>query len=132
MDEPIVTLLLVTRDCVDNVDYSLKSYLEQTYDLSKIELIFIDGMSTDGTKDKLMEFREEFLSTFFDISLLENEKKILAAGWNIGINRAKGEYVCRIDAHSRIPPDYIKKCVSHLGDHDHRSVGGVGGVLNNI
>ncbi len=47
----------------------------------------------------------------FRVSVLENPQKILACGWNIALARAQGSIVLRVDAHARIPADFIYRNV---------------------
>ncbi len=49
-----------------------------------------------------------------------------SAGLNRALHLATGDYVCRVDARSVLPPDYVDRCVRRLaGD---QSVGVVGGT----
>ena len=74
----------------------IEDFKNQTYDHSKIELIFIDGMS----KDKSWEILEGFKASnhdFYDVVLLKNPKVILSAGMNVGIKAARGECILKVD-----------------------------------
>ena len=57
----------------------------QTYPHEKIEIILIDGMSTDNTKKIMEEFKNN--NDFYKITVLDNPKKIQSAGWNIVIKK---------------------------------------------
>ena len=78
------------------------------------EIIIIDGESNDGTLDEVKSIQAEYCSDDFSISIIPNPKRILAAGWNLGIKAAKGEYVVRIDAHSVATEDFIAKSVETM------------------
>ena len=85
----------------------IEDFKNQTYDHSKIELIFIDGMS----KDKSWEILEDFKVSnhdFYDVVLLENPKVILSAGMNVGIKAARGECILKVDCHSHITENFIE------------------------
>ena len=94
--------------------------LVDNYFLKNCELIIVDGMSNDGTRDIV----QSFIKKGFRIRLLENEKKIQANGMNLGISEAKGEIIVRADAHCLYPPQYIKKCVELLERTEASNVGG--------
>ena len=103
-DLPFVSALLVTRNEEKFIERALSSLLEQDYPKEKYEIIIIDGCSTDKTVDiikGIIQNRE------VKVKILNNSKKILATGWNIGIQNASGDYVVRIDAHAEVPPDFI-------------------------
>ena len=88
----------------------IEDFKNQTYDHSKIELIFIDGMS----KDKSWKILEDFKASnhdFFDVVLLKNPKVILSAGMNVGIKAARGECILKVDCHSHITEDFIENNV---------------------
>ena len=74
---------------------------------------------------------QEFLNRHnIDYKIQTNPKRILASGWNIAIKAARYPYVCRIDAHSTIPTNYIKKTLAHLKNLE-KNIAGIGGVLIN-
>jgi Glycosyltransferases, probably involved in cell wall biogenesis len=103
------------RGCVD-------SLAEQTYSANKMQIIFVDGMSSDKTRDIINEY---ISTTELDIIILENQKKIAPCAMNIGIAASNGEYIIRIDAHSEYENDYIEKCVSTISTIDADNVGGL-------
>lgn len=121
---PFVSALLVTRNEKDYIRMSLMSLINQTYPKSFYEIIIIDGESNDGTLDEVKSIQEEYCSDDFSISIIQNPKRILAAGWNLGIKAAKGEYVVRIDAHSVATEDFIAKSVETMMRVDAVCVGG--------
>jgi hypothetical protein len=58
------------------------------------------------------------------VTVLDNPGKILSSGWNAALSCAQGDIILRVDAHSRIPSDFIKKnAVNILSGQD--IVGGV-------
>lgn len=121
---PFVSALLVTRNEKDYIRMSLMSLIEQTYPHDKYEIIIVDGESSDGTLDVIKELQDTYNSESFSISVVPNPKKILATGWNIGIQSAKGDYVVRIDAHASADKDFIEKSVETMQRVDAVCVGG--------
>lgn len=126
---PLVTLLIVTRNEKEYIEKSLLSLINQTYPKELIEIIIVDGMSTDGTREFLYKKVIELRQKGINIKLLDNPNKILASGWNIGIKNAKGDIVCRIDTHSEISPNYVEIGVNELLKRRKEQVVCVGGVL---
>ena len=86
-----------------------KDFELQTYPHSEIEIILVDGISTDNTKKIMQDFKND--NDFVDIKIIDNPKKIQSAGWNLVINNFSGDVLVRIDAHSSIPKDFIEKNV---------------------
>ena len=75
----------------------LASVEAQDYPKHLVEMICVDGMSTDQTR-KLIE--ESDLNQQMDIRLLDNPKRFIPHALNIGIQASSGEYIIRLDAHS--------------------------------
>lgn len=121
---PYVSALIVMRNERNYIRPSLMSFVNQTYPKDKYEIVVIDGGSDDGTLDIVNEIIREFSTESFHIRLVDNPKRILASGWNIGIQAAKGEYVTRIDAHAEAAPDFIEKSVETMLKVDAACVGG--------
>ena len=86
----------------------------QDYEHSKIEVVLIDSMSTDHTKDIMRDFQQQTSDDFKKIQVLENLKKKQASGWNVAIASSNGDVIIRIDAHARIPEDFVQKNIKNI------------------
>ncbi|MGR5127589.1 glycosyltransferase family 2 protein [Photobacterium swingsii] len=124
---PQITLILVCYNAEKHVETSLNSYLNQDVGVNNIEIIVVDGRSTDNTVVKCRNILEK---SCVDYKIIKNEKRTLAAGWNLALKQAKAKFVCRIDAHSCIPNDYISAGLKQFESLPANSVA-VGGVLVN-
>ena len=85
----------------------LDSIIESDFDKEKMEVLLIDGGSSDKTVEIIKNYQKKY--PFF--KLLHNPKKIVPVAMNIGIKNAKGKYVIRLDAHSSYPKDYFSKLI---------------------
>lgn len=106
----------------------IRSLIGAFNNLPDVELIFVDSMSTDRSKDIVFELMKSI--QYKDWHFYQNEKILLSSGWNIGIENAQGEYVCRIDAHAELDSDYLKLGLQFLEanpDYD-----GIGGILRTV
>ncbi|MCI5997240.1 MAG: glycosyltransferase family 2 protein [Peptoniphilaceae bacterium] len=99
----------------------LEDIKNQTYPHDKIEILLVDGLSNDKTKEIMQEFKRN--NDFYSVKIFDNEKKIQSAGWNIVIKNFSTEALVRIDAHASIPSDFIKKNVDVLKNGEYVSGG---------
>lgn len=71
---------------------------------TEIEILVLDGMSTDGTRNIVSSLIRDDPR----IRLVDNLKRSQSAAMNLGISIAKGEFLMRLDAHSVYPSDYLR------------------------
>ncbi len=83
----------------------LDSIIESDYDKNKMEVLLVDGGSSDRTIEIIKEYQKKY--PFFKI--LNNPKKIAPVAMNIGIKNSKGKYVFIISAHAKYPKNYFLK-----------------------
>lgn len=121
---PFISALLVTKNEQDYIELALMSYINQTYPKNKFEIIVIDGESRDDTIKVVNNIKAKYETESFHIIVLNNPKHTLAAGWNIGIKAAKGDYVIRIDAHAKAHSDFLMKSIQTMQRTDAVCVGG--------
>ncbi len=107
------------------ISKALAAILAQDYPADKMEVIVVDGMSDDDTRSHV----ESVQARAANVLLLDNPGRIVPTAMNIGLARATGEIIARVDGHCTIPPDYLKRCVHHLLTH---AVDGVGGSVNTV
>ena len=107
------------------IERSVGAVLAQDYPRDRLEVIIADGLSSDGTRDVVARLRQQNPN----VSLIDNPGRIASTGLNAALGVAKGEIIIRVDGHSEIAPDYVRRCVSHLTDD---KVDGVGGPLETV
>ena len=93
----------------------LEDLLRQTYSKLLTEVILVDGDSTDETRQIMERFKNQYDKEYLSIKLLHNSKRIQPVGWNIVIQNATAEVILRIDAHARLPENFIEenmKCIN--------------------
>lgn len=102
----------------------LQALFEQDYAKDDMEVIIVDGGSTDGTKGSIEKYKADHPEE--QISVVNNPKRHIPNAVNIGIKASSGEYIIRLDAHSRpVHADYIKRCVEGLKNGLGDNVGGI-------
>lgn len=103
----------------------LDSILNQDFCKKNMEVLFIDGMSTDGTREVI----NDYILKYSFIFLLDNPDKTVPYALNIGINAAKGDIIIRLDGHCVYPSNYVPVLAKYLNDLNAENVGAVWNTL---
>jgi glycosyltransferase involved in cell wall biosynthesis len=119
-DLPLVTIIMPVRNEAAYIERSLGAALGQDYPAGRLEILVVDGMSTDGTR----EYVRSRQANDPRLRLIDNERRIVAPGLNLGVRQARGDIVVRVDGHCEIAPDYVRRCVAHLLADGIEAVGG--------
>jgi glycosyltransferase involved in cell wall biosynthesis len=120
-----VSVIMPCREEEKYIAGALDSILANDYPQDRLEVLVIDGLSTDGTRKIVAEFARNHPF----IKLLDNPKRITPAALNIGVTQARGEIIIRVDAHSTYPPDYFSSLVAWQEKTGADNVGGVWRIL---
>jgi glycosyltransferase involved in cell wall biosynthesis len=104
---PLFSFIIVARNASPYISGTLSDFLKQDYPLDRVELILVDGRSSDDTRHIMENFAEAHKE--LKVKVLDNPRKTLSCGWNVALANAKGDIILRVDAHSSIPPDFISK-----------------------
>ena len=88
----------------------LDSLLQQDYHQDDLEILLVDGMSKDKTRDIVAEYTAKYPF----IRLIDNPDKIVPYAMNRGIDAAKGDVIMRLDAHASYQPNYFSVLVNGL------------------
>ena len=95
--------------------------MQQDYPKDDLEVLFVDGMSTDHTR----EIIASYLPQCPYLRVLDNPQRIVPPAMNIGIRESKGDIIIRLDAHAFFPKDYFSELVKNLVELKVENVGGV-------
>jgi cellulose synthase/poly-beta-1,6-N-acetylglucosamine synthase-like glycosyltransferase len=99
----------------------LESLQKLDYDSKKVEVIVVDGNSTDKTQDIVKKY---------PVKLVVEKKKGLNHARNMGIKCGKGEIVAFTDSDCVVPPNWITKIVENFKDPKVSCVGGSAEALD--
>lgn len=105
-----VSFCVIAFNEEDTIQALLDDLINQTYPKELIEVVLVDGLSTDNTRNIMSKFKNQNFQ-YQRVIIVDNEKKIQPSGWNKAILEAKGDIILRIDAHASIPKDFIEKNV---------------------
>lgn len=108
-----VSFVVVALNAASTIRTLFDCLKHQTYPHEWIEVIFVDGLSSDSTKTEMLRFQAEECG-FWQIKVLDNPKKTLPCGWNVALNAAQGDALLRVDAHVSIPDNFIELNVRDL------------------
>lgn len=112
-----VTVAVVAYNEGATLDGILSDLKKQTFPRALMEVLLVDGASEDDTKERMLSFasRNNCSSMgFWSVRILDNPKRIQAAGWNVAISEYRGDALIRIDAHATIASDFVEKSVAVL------------------
>ena len=119
--EDKVSIIIPCRNEKQYIGQCMSSLLSNDYP-SK-EIIVVDGLSDDGTRDIL----NDFVHKYNNVKLISNPKKITPVALNLGLNEASGNYIMIAGAHASFPVNYISKMVKKLDELENAA--GIGGAI---
>jgi glycosyltransferase involved in cell wall biosynthesis len=129
-DSAFITFIIVAYNEEEYIGNLLNQYYHQDYPASLRELIIVDGDSQDDTKKIAQDFAQAHPE--LAITILDNPRKILSPGINLALRVARGDIVCRVDAHVAIPSDYISIGVRLLYGKRNSGVACIGGPWQTV
>ena len=97
-----VSIIVPVYDAYENIDRCIESIIEQSY--SNIELLLIN----DGSKDKSLEKLKKYEKKYNYIKVIDKENEGVSKTRNLGIKKAKGEYIMFIDNDDYIDKGYVE------------------------
>lgn len=115
-----ISVIIPSRNERGCIEKCLRSIEANDYPRSQVEILVVDGMSTDGTRDIVRTLAGEY----GNITLLDNPRCLTPFALNIGIRHANGQYIMRVDGHAEVERQYISKCIEASVRHQADNVGG--------
>ena len=117
---PPVSIILTVINEALHLRAAIKAALSSNYQ-GELEVILAVGPSTDQTWQIAKELAEQDSR----ITVLENISGRTPSGLNAALKIAKNQIVVRIDGHSEIDKEYIRKAVETLKETGAVNVGGI-------
>ena len=102
-NNPLVSVIIPTRNSEKFLEMTIKSIINQNY--KKIELIIVDGLSSDGTHEIIERYRK-----YVNIYVCEKDNSMYEAV-NKGMRLASGNIFCYINSDDLLEKDAIEKIV---------------------
>jgi GT2 family glycosyltransferase len=99
----------------------LDALVGQDYPADRLELLIVDGMSTDDSTTIV----RSYMTRHSNLRLLQNPRRITPVAFNLGIRAARGDFIGIVSAHSILASDYVTQCVHYLESTGAEHVGGL-------
>lgn len=102
-----VSIIIVCKNSKDIIRPSIESALKA----HPLEVIVVDGNSTDGTREIIDEFKNE-------VKILTDPGKGVAMARQIGADAAKGKYIFYLGCDNEIEPDSVLRLKEYMLKRD--------------
>jgi len=120
-DSVFISIIIPCRNEEKYIGRCLDSLLANDYLREDLEIVIVDGMSTDRTREMLQYYCHKY--TF--IKMIDNPWHIKPKALNIGIKSTSSDVIMRIDAHTFYPINYISSIISGLMNSNADNYGGI-------
>ena len=100
-----ISFIVVAYNAAGSLGALLEDLLAQTIPHEQIEALLVDSASSDATRAIMLDFAK---AAPFEVKVLDNPKRWLASGINVALAAATGDAIIRLDAHARIPKDFLE------------------------
>ena len=117
---PTISVVIPTSNEQRYIGTCVESVLAQDYPADLVEVIVVDGDSTDGTAALIDAYGVQTGR----VRRLRNARRIVPHALNVGIGEARGAIIARVDAHTTLDPSYLREGVAVLQRTGADNVGG--------
>lgn len=121
-----VTVIMPVRNEAAYIEGSVRSVAAAGAGLDALEIIVVDGMSDDGTRELALRLAAEVPG----LKLLDNPERTVPYALNRGLRAAQHDLVVRVDGHAELYPDFFEECLKAMAAHPECSC--VGGPIENV
>jgi glycosyltransferase involved in cell wall biosynthesis len=118
---PLASIVVPCRNEAAHIAPCVESLLGGGYPRDRLEILVVDGMSDDGTRDVLAALAARHP----EVRVLENRRRVTPVALNMGVQQASGGAVLICGAHTRYPAGYVATLVRWLERSGADAVGGV-------
>ncbi len=116
-----VSVVVAVRNEASAIEACLAALAEQTYPCDLLEVLLVDGQSDDDTATRAAAFAAR---SGLRLQSLSNPRRSAPAGFNRGIEAARGDVLIILGARARIDRDFVKASVRALERTGADAVGG--------
>lgn len=117
--DPHISIVVPLLNEEPYVERLARSLLDQDYPADRYEILMADGGSTDRTLEILRRVNADGR-----IRILDNPGRTAPAALNLLLAHARGEIITRVDGHSYVAPDYLRRIAQVMEETGEAVVGG--------
>lgn len=117
-----ITVAIVTYNAAEHLQNCLESIFQQIPHGGKMEILVVDGCSTDETQEIAKSFGSR-------VRLIENSKRTISSNRNVAVKEASFSYIAFTDADCEVPTNWLlslSRAFARISQIDSR-LAGVGG-----
>ncbi|WP_168502178.1 glycosyltransferase [Anabaena sp. UHCC 0187] len=104
-EKPLVSVIIPCFNYGQYVEEAIDSVLNQTF--QDLEIIVVDGGSTDNSTVTTLKSLQKPKTTIY----YREGRHLVGDNRNFAIEKAKGKYICCLDADDKIKPTYLEKAL---------------------
>jgi succinoglycan biosynthesis protein ExoA len=104
------SIVVPIRNEEESIGRALQALADLDYPQDKIEIIVVDGCSTDRSVTTVQEWAKKQPN----IRLLKNPNRLSSSGRNIGVKESSGEVIVFIEGHCFVHRDFLKGASEYL------------------
>jgi GT2 family glycosyltransferase len=126
LERPLLSAIIPCRNERRHIEICVRSILGQERPHGGMEVIIVDGLSDDGTREILETLSKEHT----ELRVVDNPRRVTPCAMNAGIREARGQYIAILGAHCNYASDYLRVCAALLDEHP--EAGCVGGPIVSV
>jgi len=117
---PLVSIVIPMFNEIDNIERCIDSISSQDYPQEFIEIVVVDGGSTDGSRERVVELSKKHSN----LRMRANPDRLTPKSLNIGIKDANGDVVIILGAHTTLKKDFVSQNIKYMNQKKVKCVGG--------
>jgi GT2 family glycosyltransferase len=110
-----VSIIIPTKNNADILKRCLESIRNLDYSRDEVEVIIVDGYSTDGTVE---------IAKRYGCGIVYEDVRMIGGARNIGVAHSRGDYIVFTDADCVVDRGWLKNLIREFKDERIASVGG--------
>ena len=102
---PFISIVIPSRNAQRTLKDCLDSLRSLNYPKERMEILLVDGFSTDGTRE---------IAALYDLTIVDNPQRSHRTGVNCGFAHAKGELVAYADADCIVDENWLQNSLKYF------------------
>lgn len=120
-ENPLISVIVPVFNEARFIRSFMQCLLQQDYPKDKVQVLLVDG----GSQDDTLQILQKFALEHPNLHILSNPHRFVPQALNLGLEKASGQVIVRMDVHASYPGDYLSCLVQGLQDTGADNVGGI-------